>query len=42
MPGGGGMGSPRDRDPALVRRDVLLGYLSRAAALQEYGVDTDA
>ncbi|HVC59608.1 MAG TPA: hydantoinase B/oxoprolinase family protein [Acetobacteraceae bacterium] len=42
MPGGGGMGSPSDRDPASVRRDVRLGYLSRAAALRDYGVDVDA
>jgi N-methylhydantoinase B len=39
MPGGGGMGSPRERDPALVRRDVRLGYLSREAALRDYGVE---
>jgi N-methylhydantoinase B/oxoprolinase/acetone carboxylase alpha subunit len=38
MPGGGGMGSPRDRDPDAVRRDVRLGYVSREAALRDYGV----
>jgi N-methylhydantoinase B len=32
------MGSPRDRDPDAVRRDVRLGYVSREAALRDYGV----
>ncbi|HUB14606.1 MAG TPA: hydantoinase B/oxoprolinase family protein [Acetobacteraceae bacterium] len=41
MPGGGGMGPPRERDPAAVRRDVRLGYLSPEAALGDYGVDAD-
>ena len=39
MPGGGGMGPPRERDPDAVRRDVRLGYLSREAALRDYGVE---
>ena len=39
MPGGGGMGAPAERDPATVRRDVRLGYLSREAAEREYGVE---
>ncbi len=38
MPGGGGMGVPADRDPKAVKRDVRLGYLSREAALRDYGV----
>ena len=41
MPGGGGMGPARERDPAAVRRDVRLGYLSAEAALREYGVDAE-
>jgi N-methylhydantoinase B/oxoprolinase/acetone carboxylase alpha subunit len=32
------MGSPRDRNPDQVRRDVRLGYVSREAALRDYGV----
>jgi N-methylhydantoinase B len=28
-PGGGGYGPPAERDPALVRRDVVLGYVRR-------------
>ena len=39
MPGGGGMGSPRERDPEAVRRDVRLGYISREAALRDYGIN---
>ena len=49
-PGGGGFGDPATRDPARVARDVRLGYVSRAAALDTYkitlrdngSVDTDA
>lgn len=36
--GGGGFGSPLDRDPALVERDVRQGYVSRSAAHDLYGV----
>ncbi len=39
MPGGGGMGTPAERDPARVKRDVQLGYVSAEAAKREYGVD---
>ena len=38
MPGGGGYGDPRRRDPARVARDVARGFVSPAAALNEYGV----
>lgn len=38
-PGGAGFGLPAERDPALVRADVLEGYLSPEAALRDYGVD---
>lgn len=37
-PGGGGYGDPLARDPALVRRDVAFGYISRDAAASDYGV----
>jgi N-methylhydantoinase B len=37
-PGGGGWGDPRLRDPALVSRDVRLGYVSVEAARRDYGV----
>jgi N-methylhydantoinase B len=37
-PGGGGYGDPRARDPHAVLADVLDGYVSVLAALEEYGV----
>jgi N-methylhydantoinase B len=37
-PGGGGFGDPTARDPALVVRDVKLGYVSREAARRDYRV----
>jgi N-methylhydantoinase B len=39
MPGGGGMGPTAERDPAQVKRDVRLGYVSKEAAKREYGVE---
>jgi len=36
--GGGGWGDPIERDPALVRADVLEDLISREAALKHYGV----
>jgi len=36
--GGGGYGSPMDRDPEMIRKDVKNGYVSRKAAREEYGV----
>jgi N-methylhydantoinase B len=40
--GGGGYGSPLDRDPAAVERDVVEGWVTRARALAVYGVVLDA
>ncbi|MQA03322.1 MAG: hydantoinase B/oxoprolinase family protein [Streptosporangiales bacterium] len=37
--GGGGHGDPRTRDPDLVRADVAEGYVSAAAARNDYGVE---
>jgi len=37
LPGGGGMGDPRERDPALVKRDVEDGLVSEEAARRLYG-----
>ena len=42
MPGGGGMGDPKERDPAALRTDVRLGYLSAEAAARDYGFDREA
>jgi N-methylhydantoinase B len=36
--GGGGFGHPLERDPQLVRQDVLDGYVTHEAAEREYGV----
>jgi N-methylhydantoinase B len=36
--GGGGYGNPFERDPELVRLDVVRGYVSREAAQRDYGV----
>jgi N-methylhydantoinase B len=36
--GGGGYGDPRERDPELVREDLLEGYISAEAAADVYGV----
>ena len=38
MPGGGGLGDPRSREPRRVADDVRDGLVSRAAALEHYGV----
>jgi N-methylhydantoinase B len=36
-PGGGGYGDPRERDPALVARDVRRNYISAGDAQRDYG-----
>ena len=41
-PGGGGCGDPFARDPVAVKADVHLGYVSRSAAREAYGVELDA
>ncbi len=41
LPGGGGMGDPMLRDPALVARDVRDGLVSTERALADYGVTID-
>jgi N-methylhydantoinase B len=38
LPGGAGFYSPLERDPELVRQDVINGYVSLQAAREEYGV----
>jgi N-methylhydantoinase B len=37
-PGAGGYGDPRERDPALVRRDVAEGVVSEPVAREVYGL----
>lgn len=36
--GGGGWGNPLERDPELVRQDVIRGYVTLANAQRDYGV----
>ena len=37
-PGGGGYGDPFSRDPELVWKDVMAGYVTPEAAARDYGV----
>jgi N-methylhydantoinase B len=37
-PGGGGYGDPFSRDPELVWKDVVAGYVTPEAAARDYGV----
>jgi N-methylhydantoinase B len=37
-PGGGGYGSPFERDPEMVVNDVVEGYVSLESARADYGV----
>jgi N-methylhydantoinase B/oxoprolinase/acetone carboxylase alpha subunit len=38
-PGGGGWGSPKDRDPDRVAEDLREGWVSADAAARDYGCD---
>jgi N-methylhydantoinase B/oxoprolinase/acetone carboxylase alpha subunit len=38
QPGGGGFGDPRDRDSALIARDLKMGYITAEIAQDIYGV----
>lgn len=40
--GGGGWGNPLERDPELVRQDVIEGFVSVDAAYSQYGVAINA
>ncbi|MEZ5651683.1 MAG: hydantoinase B/oxoprolinase family protein [Burkholderiaceae bacterium] len=42
LPGGGGYGDPRQRDRALVERDLRAGYISEGAAHDLYGLSVSA
>jgi N-methylhydantoinase B len=42
LPGGGGFGNPRARDPRHVREDVLDGLITAEAARRDYGVAISA
>jgi len=36
IPGGGGLGDPRERDPALIQRDLRFGYITPQHAKEAY------
>ncbi|HTP93645.1 MAG TPA: hydantoinase B/oxoprolinase family protein [Xanthobacteraceae bacterium] len=40
--GGGGYGSPRERAPEAIQRDLDAGYVTREAAAKEYAITIDA
>jgi N-methylhydantoinase B/oxoprolinase/acetone carboxylase alpha subunit len=42
LPGGGGFGDPRTRDPQRVAEDVLDGLVTIEEARRDYGVVVDA
>ena len=42
LPGGGGFGDPRTREPERVHEDVLDGLITREEARRDYGVAIDA
>ena len=37
--GGGGYGDPRQRDRAALKRDIAEGYVSKEAAVKDYGAN---
>ncbi len=41
FPGGAGYGSPADRSPDAVRRDLALGYISAESAAADYAMTSD-
>jgi len=38
FPGGAGYGAPANRDPEAIRRDLALGYITKHAAISDYGL----
>lgn len=42
LPGGGGYGSPTERDPESVLQDAVNGYITPERALSDYGVHVNA
>lgn len=41
LPGGGGYGDPRERDLGLIAADLKNGYISKEAAVRDYGYAPD-
>jgi 5-oxoprolinase (ATP-hydrolysing)/N-methylhydantoinase A len=42
VPSGGGYGDPRERDPALIERDIALGFVTPEGARRDYGYEPNA
>ena len=40
-PGSGGYGNPGERDPAMIREDLLDGYVTEEGVRRDYGVNPD-
>ena len=41
FPGGAGYGDPRERETELVRKDLVLGYITAETAVKEYGLSQE-
>ena len=41
VPSGGGYGDPGERDPALIERDIELGFVTREGARRDYGYEPE-
>ena len=42
LPGGGGLGDPRRRDPERIRADLEAGYITPEGAKRDYGVEAES
>ena len=42
LPGGGGLGDPRRRDPGRIRADLEAGYITPEGAKRDYGVEAES
>ena len=42
LPGGGGLGDPRRRDPGRIRADLEAGYITPEGAKRDYGIEAES
>ena len=42
LPGGGGLGDPRRRDPERIRADLKAGYITPEGAKRDYGIEAES
>ncbi len=40
-PGGGGYGNPRERERALIKKDLDAGFVTQESAREDYGYEED-